>query len=153
MAHPGRLFLGGGCHGLFVVLERIFGQQLERLPRGVRISGTFLIVNCLWVLFRADSFANAFEIYKGMINFAETGVLQLAEVVGVGVLNYPAMVDIAYITGLIFVLLLVIFKCESSVSKLKSFVASYKTAITTVLLFCISLLCLSRESAFIYFNF
>lgn len=143
----------GGCHGLFVVLERIFGQQLERLPRGVRISGTFLIVNCLWVLFRADSFANAFEIYKGMINFAETGVLQLAEVVGVGVLNYPAMVDIAYITGLIFVLLLVIFKCESSVSKLKSFVASYKTAITTVLLFCISLLCLSRESAFIYFNF
>lgn len=140
-------------HGLLVIIERIFKTQLSRVPHKIRVIATFLLTNCLWVLFRADSFSTALEVYKGMVNFRHIDIGSLAAVVGNGVINFPTVIDIAYITGILCVLLYIVFQCENSVSKLQGFTTSYGTVIMAVLLFCISLLCFSRESVFIYFNF
>lgn len=148
--------LWGAIHGLFVVIERLFETQLSKVPHTIRVIATFLITNCLWVLFRADSFSTAMEVYKGMVNFRHIDINGISMVAGrmLGrVINFPAVVDVVYVTGILCALLIVVFKCESSVSKLKSFKTSYGTVSMAALLFCASQLCISRGSAFIYFNF
>ena len=47
----------GAVHGLLVCLERAFRPVLEKVPSLLRWFVTFLLVNVLWVLFRAESFA------------------------------------------------------------------------------------------------
>ena len=147
--------LWGALHGLFVVIERIIGnKRLEKIPKVIRIIVTFLIVNALWVLFRAESFPQALEIYKGMINFGNIGLGQLDTVVGMAAyVNFPAIVDYVYILGAEAILLFIVFKCKNSITMLKNYAPTAKTLIASALLFSSSILCLSRESVFIYFNF
>lgn len=52
----------GGCHGLLMVLERLFKNKLERIPKLLRGGFTFLFVNVMWVFFRAADFGQAFEL-------------------------------------------------------------------------------------------
>lgn len=144
--------LWGMMHGLFVIVERIFKNQLTKVPHAIRVMVTFLITNCLWVLFRADSFSTALNVYKGMVNFRHIDIGNISAMSG-SVINFPTMIDNVYIIGIVCILLLIVFKCNNSISKFRSFTSSYGTVIMTVLLLSISLLCFSRESVFIYFNF
>lgn len=144
--------LWGMMHGLFVIVERIFKNQLTKVPHAIRVMVTFLITNCLWVLFRADSFSTALNVYKGMVNFRHIDIGNISAMSG-SVINFPTMIDNVYIIGIICILLLIVFKCNNSISKFRSFTSSYGTVIMTVLLLSFSLLCFSRESVFIYFNF
>lgn len=52
----------GGCHGLFMVLERLFQNKLARIPKLIRGGFTFLFVNVTWVFFRAADFGQAFAL-------------------------------------------------------------------------------------------
>lgn len=52
----------GGCHGLLMVLERLFKNKLERIPKLIRGCFTFVFVNIMWVFFRAADFGQAFEL-------------------------------------------------------------------------------------------
>ena len=145
--------LWGVMHGLFVIIERIFKTQLSKIPHKIKVIVTFLLINFLWVLFRADSFSTALEVYKGMVNFRHIDISSLSTIAGNHLIIYPTIINIAYTLGVLGILLFIVFKCRNSMSKLKNFSTSYRTVITTALLFCISLLCFSRESVFIYFNF
>ena len=146
--------LWGALHGILVVIERLCGKRLESIPKPIRIASTFLIVNALWVLFRANGFEQAIEVYKGMLAFGNIGISQLDTIVGAaGNINFPMIVDCAYILGFIFILLIIVFKCKNSASLLDRFQFSKKTLLHAALLFAIALLCLTRESVFIYFNF
>ena len=147
--------LWGVLHGLFSVIERFIGEsKLQKIPKIVRVLATFLVVNALWVLFRAESFADAIEVYKGMISFGNINLGQLATVVGTeGGVNLPTTIDYAYILGAIGALLYVVFGQGNSAYRLERFAPSKKTAITTAVMFVVAFLCLSRESIFIYFNF
>lgn len=143
----------GGLHGLMTVIEKIFKKYVDKVPNVMRVTTTFLLVNILWVLFRAESFANAFNIYKGMINIGNTGLFDLKDIVFDGLINFPTIIDIIYIVGMLIFLLIVVFSTKSSNIMLQNYKPTYKTLIFTLVLFCISLLFVSRESIFIYFNF
>lgn len=144
----------GALHGLFAVAERIAGDKLNIIPKHLRIIITFLIVNALWVLFRADGFEQAIEVYKGMLAFGNLGISQLDTVVGsTANMNFPMLMDCVYILGLEAFLLIVVFRFKNSAAMLQQFTASRKTLITASLLFSVAILCMTRQSVFIYFNF
>ena len=144
----------GVLHGIFSVLERIIGKKRESIPKFIRIFVTFMIVNALWVLFRAESMPQAFSLYKGMLNFGNLGLGQLDAVAGSPAnTNLPFILDLGSIFALLAGLSFVIFKCKNSATLLDRFAPSRRTFLTASLLFVIAFLCLSRESVFIYFNF
>ena len=146
--------LWGALHGLFVVGERIAGKRFERIPAPIRVLGTFLIVNALWVLFRAESFSQALAVYKGMISFGNLDLAQLDSVVGhIAHLNFPAVLDIVYLIGYCAILLGIVFKGKNSFQLLRDFRPDRRRLIAASLLFSVAILCLTRESVFIYFNF
>lgn len=147
--------LWGALHGMFVVIERIVrDRKLLIIPKPVMVFLTFLIVNALWVLFRADGFLQAAEIYKGMINFGNIGILQLDTVVGASTgINFPVMIDVFYLLGFEIILMGVVFKCKNSAVRLEKFAPSKKELYFAAVLFSIAMLCLSRQNVFIYFNF
>lgn len=145
--------LWGSLHGLFVALEKSFPRLLSKPPRWLRIACTFILVNALWVLFRAESFPQAAMVYRGMLDFANLDLPQIAELVLDNSFDFPTLVDIAYLFSLLAVLLYVVFRCKNSREKLESFSCTGSSLAFTVFLFCFSVLHLSRESIFIYFNF
>jgi D-alanyl-lipoteichoic acid acyltransferase DltB (MBOAT superfamily) len=57
----------GGIHGLIQALENIFGLSKKKtenkLVNSVRVIVVFIIVNALWVFFRANSFADAWYLF------------------------------------------------------------------------------------------
>ena len=145
--------LWGALHGLFNALERVFSKPLSKVPRWLRVFGTFLIVNALWVLFRADSFANAAMVYRGMADVSNLALTQVGTLAVDGFVGIPVVLNTVYVLGLLALLTFVCFRCENSCHMLARFTCGRKTRIVTAILFCIALVHLSRESVFIYFNF
>ena len=145
--------LWGGIHGLFVAGEKLLGDRLERVPKALRVGLTFLLVNVLWVLFRAESFSQAGMVYSGMLSFGSLNLGQLAALVLDNSFDFPTIVDIAYLFSLLAVLLAVVFRCRNSRELLENFRCSGRSLAFTVFLFCFSVIHLSRGSIFIYFNF
>lgn len=144
----------GAAHGIFAVCERIMGHRLEKIPGFLKIAATFLIVNTLWVLFRAKDFAEAREVYKGMAAIGNIGLSQLDTVVGhTAYMNFPLMIDLVYIFVLLAALFFVIFKGKSSINRFHDFKPSLGNLVAAAVQFSIALLFLSRESTFVYFNF
>jgi alginate O-acetyltransferase complex protein AlgI len=67
----------GLYHGLFLVAERTrFGTFAERLPRPARQLYALLVVMVGWVLFRADSFAQALSFFRAMCGLAQADGLE-----------------------------------------------------------------------------
>ncbi|MCK6527066.1 MBOAT family protein [Myxococcota bacterium] len=64
----------GLYHGALIVLHRLVGPWLPAAPagwpaalhRGIRVATTFVLVCGGWVLFRAERFADAMTIYRGI---------------------------------------------------------------------------------------
>ena len=106
------------------------------------------------VLFRAEDIGQTMNIFRGMVAFSDINLAQLDAVMGeTANINFPATFDILYISGILTTLLFVVFGCKNSATRLERYTPSNKTAITAAALFAVGLLCLSRESVFIYFNF
>ena len=144
----------GALHGLAVVIERITEKQRLKIPKPVRVCGTFLLVSVLWVLFRAEGFGQAAAIYRGMVSFGNMGLIQLDTIAGrAGYLDFPPAADCVYVLGLTAALLFTVFRFRNTREMLESFTPCRKTLITAAVLFCVALLCLTRESVFIYYNF
>ena len=58
--------LWGLLHGITLVLCKICRTQIAKVPKFIRWGVTFVLVNAYWVLFRAESFAEAIVVWKGM---------------------------------------------------------------------------------------
>ena len=145
--------LWGALHGLFNALERVFAKPIGKLPHWLRVGCTLLIVNALWVLFRADSFQAAGVVYRGMVDFANPGLLQVALLANDGFVGVPAVLNTAYVIALLAALLFVCLRAKNSRQMLESFTCRKGTLWAAAILFCVALVHLSRESVFIYFNF
>lgn len=145
--------LWGALHGLFVAGEKLLSDRLDRVPRALRVGLTFLLVNFLWVLFRTESFSQASMVYSAMFSIGNINLNQISALVLDNAFDFPTIVDIGYLFGLLAVLLVVVFRCKNSREMLEGFRCSGKSLTFTVFLFCFSVLHLSRESIFIYFNF
>lgn len=69
----------GLYHGFFLVLERAFlGRWLDKLPKAVGVIYTLLVVLFGWVLFRADTLADALAFAGIMFDFGNAGFDVLA---------------------------------------------------------------------------
>ena len=145
--------LWGVLHGVFRIAEKLTDSKRHAIADPVRIFVTFLIVNALWVLFRAETFPQALTIYNGMINFGYLGLESLNTIVYDGIISFPVIVNYAYALGVLTLLLTVVFFGTNSADLLKKFDHSKQSLLLSTLLFCISVLCLGRNSVFIYFNF
>ncbi len=75
----------GAYHGSLLAYERWRGKQslYEALPRGLRVSITFLLMLLSWVLFRADNLTAAWHYFGSMFGLrpvAETAPLLAASI-------------------------------------------------------------------------
>lgn len=66
----------GAYHGLWLAMERRLGKQslYHRLPRVLRVACTLVVVLFSWVLFRADSLADALRYFAMMFGGGEQSV-------------------------------------------------------------------------------
>lgn len=66
----------GGLHGLLLVVERLVGWtggSEGQVLKAFRILFTFILVQLLWVFFRADSLSLALEYYAALFDFSQIG--------------------------------------------------------------------------------
>jgi len=143
----------GILNGMFTVFDRIFKNVLEKTPATVKVFVTFIITNLLWVLFRAETFEQAKNMYISLCNFRGIDLASIADLNMNGIINLPAFADVMIIFSMIAALLFVVFRCKNSVHMLESFVLTKKTAVFSAVIIYLSLIFISRGSVFIYFNF
>lgn len=66
--------LWGIWHGTLISIEKSLGpERLNRIPRGFRVAGTFLLVALGWVLFRARTPQHASRFYRIMFGIRPGG--------------------------------------------------------------------------------
>lgn len=143
----------GIIHGLFMMLERVFEKQFKKIPSIIRTLGTFFVVHLLWVLFRSESLAQAFQVYQALFDFRSIDLASLAQLTLDGIVAFPTMIGVLYIILWIGVAILITFRMKNSVEYYETFKPRYQTLILTVLMLLIAFIHLSKISPFIYFNF
>ncbi len=65
----------GMLHGIINCVNKVIGKRIDKLAKAIDIVITFIIVTLLWVVFRADSFENALQVWRGMFTI-HTGINQ-----------------------------------------------------------------------------
>ena len=135
------------------MIEKIFSKVLNKIPKVIKIAFTFLVTNALWVLFRAESFDKAIGIYSAMLNFKNISFDSIAPLAADGIMGLPSLIATAYVTGLIAIALCVVFFTKNVVEKSKEFKPTTRNMLITAAALVLSVLFISRESVFIYFNF
>lgn len=154
--------LWGGIHGALMVFDRIIEDVEKKIFEPVRWMVTFMTVNVLWLLFRSDSISQWKEILKKIIFFQDSrisdGLIQVFDLLEMTFLKN--MLHLEYFASHVkgFWMILFVFGASGiclipgnnyhnirKISPVSIFFAA--------LAFVWGFLCLSRESAFVYFNF
>lgn len=152
----------GMLHGILSILDRLFRKQEENLIDTVRWIGTFFAVNLLWLLFRADSIAQWKDILIRMFTFQDLSVSR--ELINRFVLPETGfMFKVLHLETLnsivrglsLFLFTVISFGIclipENNYKKLKE--NNWMTMILASVAIVWSILCLSSESVFVYYNF
>lgn len=146
--------LWGITHGLVRVFEKLFMPQLEKIPSFIRVFGTFMFVNISFVLFRAMDMNDAIAMYKKMFIPGEISFDKLYILAFNTEISYPPVLATIYVIVCVLILAAVVFLSrKNSIDLYNEFKPNKKNAIITAALLSISIIHLSRVSAFIYFNF
>lgn len=150
--------LYGAIHGAVIIINHIMKKRKIKLPKWVAIFLTFHFINMVFTIFRAESIAKAFAIFKGMFGltylqlpkglFSTEFITRLGASIG-GHMNN----DENFNFMLILISLFIIFKCKNSMQLMEEFIPRKRLSIYISLLFVLSLMGLNRVSDFIYFNF
>jgi len=145
----------GIMHGLLRVFEKLFEKQLDKIPGLIRIFFVFIFVNTAWVLFRSPTLEFAWNFIKKMYCVGESFTYHgLERFAFDGILNYPQPVLITYFVGIVVLLYSILFAYKkNSIDLYNEFKPDKTRAALIAVLFCISVVHLSRVSPFIYFNF
>ncbi|MCI9022029.1 MAG: MBOAT family protein [Eubacterium sp.] len=154
--------LWGILHGVFSCFDRLSGKWQNRLGEVTRWAVTFMLVNMLWILFRADDIASAKLFIARMCSLSEFGIraelyqpFQLAELVLFEKLPFLSYLS-ARVTGLeLWVFLLGAFFVVLNLknSREAEFHPTPAKAFVTVLFVSWSVFSLSGISSFLYFDF
>jgi alginate O-acetyltransferase complex protein AlgI len=71
----------GALYGVVIIAERFIGmERLERIPTGLRIAGTLLLVMCGWSLFYNPTLAAGFANIAAMFGIGAVGVADAAAI-------------------------------------------------------------------------
>ena len=156
--------LWGSIYGVLMVLNKLFAKPLEKIPRCIRWVATFVIVNLLWVYFRANSITDAHLMFKQIFagsfggvsdafieTFGELTEVKVLHHLGLGSLldAYPYVPLVLFIV----VMLVAVVTMRNTQEKLEHFAPDIKKLLVTVVLMVWSVLSLSGVSEFLYFNF
>ena len=143
----------GLLHGLASIIQRVWRKTGIKINKYLSIFITFMFVNFTWVLFRASDITQAKNIIFGMIYPKSFNLIGVGELFYDGIMSLPLLLCMPIIVVTIVTLLIIIFKSKNTIEISKDFNMSNKNIVFTSLLLFISTICLSRASAFIYFNF
>ena len=119
---------------------------LEKIPKTLRVIGTFFTVNLLWVLFRAPTLEGAAKIYGGLFRFSSLGLSQFSVLAEDGIIGLPTPLAVAFVLGMLAVSFVAVFCFENAYRKAQSLVLDKKTLCWLVFLFVLSFVHLSRLS-------
>ena len=145
--------LWGVAHGVARVIEECCPKLLSKIPLFIRRVFTLLFIVFAFVIFRATSIAQAFDIFGQMFTVSDLGLGNFSKLLTNGVFGVPnfAAIALAFIAvGICFVIMLKEKKTSQFICELK---LTPKRAIITAAMLAISVLCMSRSAVFIYFNF
>jgi alginate O-acetyltransferase complex protein AlgI len=150
----------GVCHGLFVVITRIFKKFFEALHPALNWMITFSFVNIMWVFFRAETFSQALKILKALVSwnfsldYVFVEIFRLPEIKKVLSIvrledRYPQFI----ITGFFLVAILLLLGSENAYEKMKKFKPTVWNLLFIVFLFTWCVFSFAGISEFLYFNF
>lgn len=88
-----------------------------------------------------------------MFNFHDLGYANINALAQDGTVTFPAVMNCACIFLLMGVLLAVVFRGAERIERNRVEGLSRKQALTAAACFVLALMCMGRESVFIYFNF
>ena len=150
----------GVCHGLLLVLYRIFKKQLDKIPRIIGTFFTFITVNILWVFFRAPGFNTAFRVFRRVFNGGfEMLPDTMTEAFNLPEINFIFMgkagMYLPHILTLVMLLfsLGIIFFAKNNHETADDKPISIHKALPTGVLLAWCVLSLDSVSSFLYFNF
>lgn len=155
--------LWGVLHGALNCLNRIFRKPWQRLHTVTQWFFTFMAVNVLWILFRADTISDAIAFYRELFRWSSFSIR--SELYGCFTLpeflwleqTFPALGNVTgQITGFhlwafFFAAFFIVLNLRNS--KEISFKPTLAKSLTTVLFLFWSIISLAGVSTFLYFNF
>ena len=154
--------LWGGLHGLAQIVERLWGEKRERLPKVLRWAGTFLFVNLAWVFFRAPDLASAGHVLSAavcggggfMADILSAGVLE-SEVNAVQTLLpvLSAKIPALTVAALMAVGMAVVLWPKTVLQRMEEFRPRMIHALLCGMLLVWAILSFSGVATFIYSNF
>lgn len=155
----------GFLHGAAIIVERIFRLTKIKLPVFVSWLLTFTFVNAAWVFFRADSWADAIKVLKGMVGL--NGIVLPESLERFGVLAKSGMISFdewnsillekPYYSNRILFYLVVFSILAVFFKNSQELLLNSKLRLTRVVwiysLFLFALVLLGDNPQFLYFNF
>ncbi len=151
----------GLCHGIFMVLTRLFSDFFKKLHPALNWLMTFSFVNIMWVFFRAETFSQATTLLSKLFSWSFWTVdyvffemfrsVELQKLLAFIPLErfYPPFLITSY-----FVLAFgMILGCRNSYEKFKSFQPSCRNMLSTLFLLIWCVFSFAGISTFLYFNF
>lgn len=155
--------LWGLLHGFFSCLNRLFEKSWNRLGKVTQWFGTFLLVNMLWILFRADSIASAVLFMKRLCNLSDFSIrtdlyacFDLTEFTflegKISFLNYlPSQITGFHLWMFILGAFFVVLNLRNS--REIEFRPTVRSSFITIIFMLWSVVSLAGISTFLYFNF
>lgn len=151
----------GAMHGLMMVIERLCKKAFDKIPKVIRIIYTYLFVSVAWVIFRADSFSDAFTLIKNVFtkgyyaindNYLESfRTIELRKVLSI--VHLENRFHYITIVGYYVVAFAIVFFTKNSRNKMFSFKPNFVNWMWTLIIMLWGIYSMTGISAFLYFNF
>ena len=150
----------GVCHGILLILNRIFKKQIDKIPSVISGFFTFITVNILWVFFRSPDFGTAFTVFKRLFT-GGLGALPdyITEAFNLPEINFILRGSFANVFPLamtgVFVLLalFIVFFTKNNCETVATGKMTVLRAVITGILLAWCVLSFESVSSFLYFNF
>ena len=137
----------GILHGICMVVNRVWSRHGRELPDWLGAGITFFFVNIFWVIFRADSMAQALSIIKAMFINTKFAITET-------ITSHLSSILPNKVNMIILFSAMIIGVVGPTAYKLTFENKSYRLKqLLTIICFIISILFVSRVVTFLYFNF
>ena len=143
----------GALHGAFAAVERALREPIERIPRALRVAGTFLLVSALWIPFRAETLSDALDLFRSLVNFKDLSFRAVGTLAMDGIADFSYVANALYASALVCALAIHARYGADSSERVRRFCPNRRSMAAATLYFIIAIVHLSREGAFIYFGF
>ena len=144
--------LWGALHGILMVVERLSGSAISKVPRFIGVGITFILVNIGWVFFAAPDISSALTFIKEM--FVPDNLMPAVEFYDTFDLGTVPFIrfHLNYVIPLIYLITFICLFFTKNIYE-KKYRPTFKTALVTGILFVWSFLYANSVSGFIYFRF